>query len=116
MFIKDSNLTLMIKDMEASIVFYTALGFTLKNRLGNHYAQLTSPGLILGLHPYDTDKTTINSGNASIGFTTDDIDKAREHLENLNIPLQIRIEEGGHFLHFADPDGTSLYFIQPKWS
>jgi len=26
-----------------------------------------------------------------------------------------RSEEGGQFLHFADPDGTPLYFIKSKW-
>jgi len=25
-----------------------------------------------------------------------------------------RSEEGGQFLHFADPDGTALYFIKSK--
>ena len=36
-----------------------------------------------------------------------------ESCENQRSKLE-RSEEGGEFLHFIDPDGTSLYFIKPK--
>ena len=115
MIIKDANLTLMVKDMDKSISFYEGLGLAVKNRWGNHYAQLTAPGIVIGLHPTNGNNVTGNSGNASIGFTTDNFQEARNFLEQRSIPVTSRDEEGGQFLHFSDPDGTALYFIKPKW-
>ena len=114
MTIKDSNLTVMVKDMDRSISFYESLGFTTKNRWGNHYAQLTTPGMTIGLHPTNGN-TPSGSGNTSIGFTVDNFEEAGAFLKNLSIDAQSRSEEGGQFLHFTDPDGTMLYFIKPKW-
>lgn len=104
----------MTKDMDLSVSFYTALGFTLKNRWGNHYTQLEAPGITIGIHP--SEQTVSNgSGNLSIGFTTDDFDAVQPLLNSLKISNEIREEEGGKFIHFSDPDGTQLYFIKPKW-
>jgi catechol 2,3-dioxygenase-like lactoylglutathione lyase family enzyme len=90
MTIKDSNVTVMVKDMERSISFYQPIGFDLKSN---------SPG----------------SGNTSIDFTVDNFEETESLLNELSINTQPREEEGGQFLHFADPDGTMLYFIKPKW-
>ena len=107
--------TIMVKDMEKSIAFYESLGLALKNRWSNHYAQLTAPGIVIGLHPM-ADKVSPNrSNNISIGFTVDNFDEAKSFLEKLKINAQARTEEGGDFLHFNDPDHTALYFIKPKW-
>ncbi len=113
MAIKDSNVTISIKDMDNSIAFYQSLGFAVKNRWNNYYAQLTAPGIIIGLHP--TNEPKGNSGNVSIGFTTDNFEEAKSLIKNLAIDVQEREEEGGQFLHFSDPDGTALFFIKPKW-
>ena len=114
MTIKDSNVTIMVKDMDKSVSFYQSLGFAIKNRWGNHYAQLSAPGVVIGLHP--TEKSIASgSGSISIGFTTDHFEEAKSLLTDLSIPAESREEEGGQFLHFTDPDGTQLYFIKPKW-
>lgn len=114
MIIKDSNVTIMVKDMDKSVSFYQSLGFTLKNRWGNYYAQISAPGVVIGLHPAGNSQFT-GSGNISIGFTTDDFEEAKTLLSQLPVNVQSREEEGGQFLHFNDPDGTLLYFIKPKW-
>ena len=50
--IKTANVTIMVKDMDKSIDFYTkGLGLELKQRWNNHYAQVSSPGVVIGLHP-----------------------------------------------------------------
>ncbi|HYV93536.1 MAG TPA: VOC family protein [Chitinophagales bacterium] len=115
MTIKDTNLTINVKDMDQAISFYQSIGFAVKNRWENYYAQLTAPGIVIGLHPTRENNLTGGSGNTSIGFTTDDLEEAKSHLQKLAIPVTTRDEEGGQFLHFSDPDGTSLYFIKPKW-
>jgi catechol 2,3-dioxygenase-like lactoylglutathione lyase family enzyme len=115
MTIKQSNVTINVKDMDRSVSFYQSLGLEVKNRWGNFYAQLTAPGIVIGLHPTSDANLAGNSGNVSIGFTTDDIEETRSSLQQLAIQSTERKEEGGQFLHFNDPDGTALYFIKPKW-
>jgi predicted enzyme related to lactoylglutathione lyase len=112
--IKDSNITINVADIERSISFYKSIGFTLKNRWDNHYAQLVTPGIVIGLHPGSVPAPQ-NSGNVSIGFTTEDFEETKTQMKQLGISIVQRSEEGGDFLHFNDPDGTSLYFIDPHW-
>jgi catechol 2,3-dioxygenase-like lactoylglutathione lyase family enzyme len=112
MLIKEANVTIMVQDMGKSIEFYLSLGFVLKRRWENYYAQMEAPGILIGLHPASE---SARSGNISIGFTTEDFEAAKTSLIQLGIDNQARDEEGGEFLHFMDPDGTPLYFIKPKW-
>ena len=114
MTIKDSNVTIMLKDIDRSISFYQSIGFTVKNRWENHYAQLTAAGIVIGLHP-TSDNFSNSASHISIGFTTDNFEETKSLLCDLSIPVTARNEEGGQFLHFTDPDGTELYFINPKW-
>lgn len=113
--IKEANVTIMVKDMDRSISFYQTIGLTLNTRWGNHYAQLSVPGVVIGLHPTSDNNLKGTSGNASIGFTVDNFEEAKAFLNSLSIQVTERNEEGGQFLHFTDPDGTELYFIKPKW-
>ncbi len=115
MTIKDSNVTINVKDMDRSISFYQSIGFNVKNRWSNFYAQLIAPGIVIGLHPASNGNPAHNSGNVSMGFTTDNIEETKSSLQELSISVTERNEEGGQFLHFNDPDGTALYFIKPKW-
>ena len=115
MTIKASNITINVKDLDKSISFYESIGLTVKNRWGNYYAQLTAPDIVIGLHPTSDANLKNNSGNTSVGFTTDDFEEAKSLLQKLSIKTTDRQEEGGQFLHFNDPDGTALYFIKPKW-
>ncbi len=113
--ITNSNITINVLNLDKSISFYESLGLELQNRWGNHYAQLKAPNLLIGLHPTDESKLIGNSGNISIGFTTDAFEKTKSLLTELSIKFNERQEDGGNFLHFNDPDGTAIYFIKPKW-
>jgi len=115
MSIKDSNITINVRDLNNSILFYESIGLTIKNRWDNYYAQMTAPGVTIGLHPTRDTNLTNNSGNVSIGFIVDDFEQSRSQLQKISINPTDRQEEGGQFLHFTDPDGTALYFIKPKW-
>jgi len=112
--IKDCTITINVKDLGRSISFYESIGMALKNRWGDHYAQLTASGMVIGLHPTSDVNLTGTSGNVSLGFTTDNWQDAKSLLEKLSIETIERKEEGGEFLHFSDPDGTALYFIKPQ--
>ena len=113
--IKAGTITIHVKDLGRSISFYESLGKTLKNRWGEHYAELSSPGLTIGLHPTSEQSNKNGSGNISIGFTTDNFEETKSLLNKLAIEATERKEEGGDFFHFKDPDGSELYFIKPKW-
>jgi catechol 2,3-dioxygenase-like lactoylglutathione lyase family enzyme len=113
--IKEANITINVKNLEKSVSFYESLGLQVKSRWNNDYAQLTAPGVILGLHPTDASNLKGNSGNTSIGFIANNFEEAKVLLQNLSVAITERQEEGGQFLHFYDPDGTALYFINPSW-
>jgi catechol 2,3-dioxygenase-like lactoylglutathione lyase family enzyme len=115
MIIKEANITVIVKDLDKSVLFYQSLGLQIKSRWQNYYAQLTVPGLILGLHPAESASLSEKSGNVSIGFNIDSIEEAKALLQKIVVSFTERNEEGGQFLHFADPDGTALYFIKSKW-
>ena len=113
--LKQSTITIQVADLERSITFYSSIGLNLEKQWDGHYAEMKAPGMTIGLHPAKEHTPSIGSGNTSIGFTCTNFEKAKTTLLELSIPVKERNEEGGSFLHFQDPDGTALYFIDPKW-
>jgi catechol 2,3-dioxygenase-like lactoylglutathione lyase family enzyme len=111
--IKETNVTIMVRDMDKSIQFYESIGLTLKNRWDNHYAMMVTTGLTIGIHPGGENYQ--GSGNISIGFMTDEISEAKALLQKFNIGYKHDDGKSGNYLNFTDPDGTLLYFVQPKW-
>lgn len=112
--ITDSNITIMVKDMDVSINFYQQIGLTLKQRWDNHYAMMITTGLNIGLHPSQSESPS--SGTVSIGFFIENFNEAKSLLEKNNISFKAEDDgKSGNYLHFTDPDGTMLYFVQPKW-
>lgn len=112
--INESNITIMVKNMDKTISFYKMLGLKLKKRWENYYAILAAPGVVIGLH--SSDSKPKGSGDASIGFMIDNI-RADEKLLTKN-KEKYKFDEGGSgsHVHFKDPNGTILYFTQPKWN
>jgi len=112
--IKESDVTILVRDMDKAIAFYLSLGLTLQNRWGNHYARVVTTGITLGLHPAN-DVPTTGSGSVSVGFMVDDINEAKTLLEQHQIAFDYRDGKSGKFLNFNDLDGTVLYFMQPGY-
>lgn len=113
MIINDANVTIMITDMDTSVTFYQMLGLTLKQRWENHYAMLTAPGVVIGLHPSEAIPA---SSQVSIGLMVDDITDAKKLLDANGVQYRFDDGKSGAYLHFTDPDGTVLYYTQPKWN
>ena len=113
--ISGTNVTIMVKDMDTSISFYESIGLTLQNRWENHYAMIGTTGITIGIHPAG-DKTNLNSGSVSIGFMLEKIEDAKNLLDKNNIAYKNEDDgKSGIYVHFKDPDGTVLYFVEPKW-
>lgn len=108
-----SNLTIHVTNLQRAITFYQSIGFTVKQVWEPHYAQLEAPNLTIGLHP--SKNKAPDSGNLSIGFEVQDLELNKSELQKLSISFEARQDEGGSFLHFADPDGTKLYFVKTNW-
>jgi len=112
--INESNITIMVKDMDKAVSFYESIGLTLKQRWNNHYAMVTAHGITIGLHPSESNDTS--SGSLSIGFMIDKIDEAKSLLDENKIAWTHEDDgKSGIYLHFKDPFGTKLYFVKPKW-
>jgi len=111
--IKATDVTVLTGDMDKAVSFYQKIGLIQKNRWGNHYAQMTTAGVTIGLHPGN--ENTAGSGNVSIGFMVDDIAEAKALLEEQQITHEVHEGKSGKFLHFKDSDGTVLYFMQPVY-
>ena|ERR1043165_4302479 len=112
--LNDSNVTIMVADMDKAVSFYENIGLTVKQRWGNNYAMMAGPGITLGIHPSDAKENS--SGNLSIGFMIDDFKEGKAHLDKLGISYQAH-EDGksGQYINFKDPDGTLLYYVKPMW-
>lgn len=110
-----SNVTIMVKDMNKSILFYESIGLKLKQRWGDNYAMIEGPGITLGIHPGGDDES--GSGDLSIGFMVDSFEEAKALLQKNGIAISGEDQDGksGNYLHFNDPDGIALYFVKPKW-
>lgn len=114
--IKESNITLMVADMDRSIQFYESIGLILKHRWENHYAMISSPGVVIGLHPMEEGQSYKPSESISIGFMIEKAEEAEDLLKKLKISYQRSEGKSGIYLRFTDPDGTALYYTQPHWN
>src|SRR5580765_219463 len=109
MTIKETNVTIMVKDMDKSISFYESIGLKLQQRWDNHYAMVSAPGITIGIHPGGTDAS--GSGTVSIGFMIDNFDEVKALLDSQKITYKNDDGKSGTYAHFKDPDGTVLYFV-----
>ncbi len=105
----------MVSNLDQAVKFYTeTLGLTLKQRWEDHYAEIETPGLIIGLHP---SKREINVGdNMSIGFIAETFDQTVEELKEKGIEFNIQADGFSQLAHFTDPDNNPLYLFENQES
>jgi lactoylglutathione lyase len=118
MMIKEANVTLMVRDIDESVAFYTrTLGLRLKNRYGDHFAQVEAPGTIISLHPKASeDGQKPGKGNLSLGFSVANLDDAVADLKAKGVKFsELKDDSQVRLAFFEDPDGYPLYLSQSKW-
>lgn len=117
--INSGNATIMVKDFGRAVRFYTeTLGLELSSRAGDHWAEITAPGLTIGLHPWSPGHGPEpgESGAISIGLEVKTIDTAVEALRNKGVTFRgpVQDNENVKLAFFADPDGNPLYLCEVK--
>jgi catechol 2,3-dioxygenase-like lactoylglutathione lyase family enzyme len=116
--IKEANVTLMVRDIERAVRFYTdVLGLKLKARYGDQFAQVEAPGTIIALHPAsEKGPQPGKSESISIGFAVDKLDVAVNELKSKGVVFsRISDDVQVKLAFFTDPDGNPLYLSQSTW-
>ncbi len=130
------HVSFAVSDLERSIAFYQALGFTLHDRweegpdqcatgLGVpgadiELAQLNGPGVLLELMWYKAPARTAPApapqdvGCAHIAFETDDIHAAAAAITaaGAGVVSEVQTDPVAHWVQFTDPDGIRLELMQ----
>ena len=110
--IKKGNVTIMVGNMDRAIKFYTeTLGFSLKERFENNWAEIEAPSITICLHPQKGNKS---HGSVSLGFQVKNIKELAGDLEKKGVSIAVRDEGYLLLASFSDPDGTPLYFAEMK--
>ena len=113
--IKEANVTIMVTDMKRAIRFYVeVLGLELKANYGDQYAQLASPGVMIGLHPVTKEDSQLGkSGSISIGFGVESLAGGMADLKAKGVTFSRVVEDRPTKLaFFTDPDGNPLYLSE----
>lgn len=116
--IHGGNTTVYVRDMGASIRFYTeTLGLALRMRAGDDWAEIDAgPGLVIGLHPATPQSPAPGvRGSLAIGFNVDGkLEEVVEALSQRGVSFHGPIVEDEHvrLAFFGDPDGNQLYLAQ----
>lgn len=106
-----ANVTVMVSDLDVAISFYTQiLDFELQQRFGNHWADLSAPGLNIGLHP--TSKKIVTAHNMQLGLHVADLNAAMKKLQDDGVACRFNENSQEKLAFFTDPDGNSLYLVQ----
>ncbi len=142
---KKAYVTIMVDDLEKSVEFYgKLLGLYEDLRFGDSWAEMTTKGLVIGLHPKKIGMQTNHNGSASpgaatwgheglsnapktegpklhpvapavsIGFEVEDIRKTAKELEAKGIRFHFQENDINILAFFMDPDGTPLYLTQVR--
>ena len=109
-----------VQDMDRAIKFYTEkLGFPLKVRFGNNWAEVDAGSISIGLHPTEDGAAVTGEGGAVVSFAVDDIESLVRDLRSRGVEVgDIRTPPRGKFAMIKDSEGNYLHIIEfdRKWT
>ncbi len=114
--LKEGNVTIMVADMERAIQFYVqTMGFTVRERHGDDWAEIQTPGLVIGIHPVSPGQQgKASAGPLSIGWTVDRLEAVMAALTQRGVRFEVREEGAVRLAFFQDVDSTPLYLCELK--
>ena len=119
--ITGGNVTVMVSDMDRSVVFYTeGLGLKLMDRYGDEWVTVDAGGFTIGLHPQSSKYPPAGAkGGMMIGLTIDEpIFDAVARLKARGVTFTgpvVEDKNAGWFVNFEDPDGAPFYLWRSRW-
>jgi catechol 2,3-dioxygenase-like lactoylglutathione lyase family enzyme len=112
-----SIVTLYVADVDRSIKFYVeVLGFKLRYRANDKWAEVDGPGVTLGLHKaMEAGASRGGVGSVAVGLEVEQpLEDVVAVLENRGIAFPQGMQQGAvRLAWFADPDGNRLYLSEP---
>ena len=108
------SVALRVADLNRAVHFYTELlGFDLKLRVGDFWAEVEATGLTVGLLVTECAEA-VGDGGPAIGLTVDDLYVTRTRLVRQGVVfLDDRQEDGTvRIATFRDPDGNPVYLCE----
>jgi catechol 2,3-dioxygenase-like lactoylglutathione lyase family enzyme len=114
-----SIVTLYVADVDRAIKFYVeTLGFKVRYRANEKWAEVDGPAITLGLHRASdaggASSSESGRGSMSIGLEVEQpLEEVVAVLENRGVKLGPIATGAVRIVHFADPDGTPLYLSEP---
>jgi lactoylglutathione lyase len=107
-----------VSDVDKAVAFYRdVMGFPVKVRFENHWAEMDAGPITIGLHP--TEKgTKPNQGGGTISCNVADIEKFVAEIKSKGANVgKIHAPERGKFVMVSDPDGNEIHVVEfdPKW-
>ncbi len=108
-----------VQDMDRAVKFYTeTLGFPLKVRFGDNWAEVDAGSISIGLHPTEDGAPVSSDGGATVSFAVDNLEAVVEHLKGRGVEVgEIRSPPRGKFVMVRDSEGNYLHMIEfaKKW-
>ncbi|MGE4130388.1 MAG: VOC family protein [Bdellovibrionales bacterium] len=108
-----------VQNMDRAVQFYTEkLGFPLKVRFGDNWAEVDAGSISIGLHPTEDGAPVSTDGGATVSFAVEDLEKVVSHLKERGVEVgEIRTPPRGKFAMVKDSEGNYLHMIEfeKKW-
>ena len=117
--LKATTVFFYVQNLDRALDFYTkTLGFPLKVRHADQWAEVNAGTISIGLHPLEEGESLPSDGGGTLSFSVSDLDALVKDLKAKGATIgEIRTPPRGKFAMGKDSEGNSLHFIEfsEKW-